>query len=74
MEAIFVGFLALVTTTALGLVTAIFSGWALMLLLGVLHSDISRAIPAAGFGTSYALALFFTWFVVLVNPGSGSSD
>jgi hypothetical protein len=59
---------------ALALVTAIPGGWALMLLMGVLHLDVYRGIPAVGFGTAYALALFLSWLLAWVHPRTGSSD
>jgi hypothetical protein len=35
------------------------SAWALMLLVGVLHHEVSPAIPPIGYGSSLAIALAY---------------
>lgn len=42
---------------ALGVVGTLASAWALMLLLGVLHHELSPAIPAIGYGSALAITL-----------------
>lgn len=52
------------------LFSALFGGWAFMLLMGVLHSEVSRSIPAIGYAAAYPIALFATWTAAIVIPTS----
>jgi hypothetical protein len=46
-----------VIALAFGIVGTIASAWALMLLLGVLHHEISPAIPAIGYAPALVITL-----------------
>ena len=45
----------------LALLAAVPGGAAFMLLMGVLHHEISAAVPAIGFASAYPIMLFGSW-------------
>lgn len=47
----------LITIVVLQLLSWMVCAWALMLLLGVLHHELSPAIPAIGYGPTFRIAL-----------------
>ncbi len=60
----------IVLAILVALITGLFYGWILMLLLGVIHGNISTAVPAVGYAACFWPAVLFR---ILVTQSSTSS-
>jgi uncharacterized transporter YbjL len=64
---------ALALNAILGLILAIPGAWTFMLLMGVLHAQISHSIPAIGYGGAYPIALLSGWFYLFLTTNAANS-
>jgi hypothetical protein len=64
--------LSIITITIMvALVTGAFYGWILMLLLGVIHGNISDAVPAVGYAECFWPAVLFR---ILIGQVQSSNE
>ncbi|MBN6054565.1 hypothetical protein JYK22_21665, partial [Nonomuraea sp. RK-328] len=50
------------------------SAWALMLLFGVAHHEVSSAIPPIGYGSALLVSLAFGWWNAIRRAFQGAAE